>query len=47
MAKVRIDIEVVSTDGNHSLMTFENTKALLGFLARTGGVVDNTGIIHL
>lgn len=46
MAKVKIDVNIKSRGGN-SIMTFDNTKQLLTFLARTGGKVLKNGTISL
>lgn len=46
MAKVKIDITVKSKGGN-SVMTFDNTRQLLNFLARTGGKVLKDSSIRI
>ena len=46
MAKVRIDV-TVKNKSSQSVMTFENTKQLLGFLSRTGGRVLKNGTISI
>lgn len=46
MAKVRIDVTVKSKT-NESVMTFENTRQLLNFLARSGGKVLKDSTIKI
>lgn len=46
MAKVKIDIKVKSKS-NESVITFDNTRQLLNFLARSGGKVLKNGTIRI